>query len=148
MYGIAIIRRGDNRPRYSATTVETVNRRLNGPKVRVKRTGIAGLFVPGKGRKVSDFYKVLPVLPSALVNNAAALVADGPKGQDCKWEDSWIMQCGWIVPDADLGKYRETGLLSVEDANSCRNSLRLWITQNLGEVVDVNDLSIVHFWHD
>ena len=147
MFSIAIIRRGNNRPSVSAEEVAAVSRRLNGPKVRVKRPAIAGLFVPAKGRKVSPFYG-LPMLSSAVVNNAAALVADGPDGPDCKWEDSWIMRCGFVVPDTDLGKYRESGLLDVVDANSCRNSLRLWITQNLGPVVNVDDLSIVHFWND
>ena len=144
MFGIAIIRRGNTRPAVTADQVATVTRRIDGPKVRVKRPATAALFIPAKGRKVSAFYN-LPVLPSAIVNNAAALMADGPTGADCKWKDNYLATSAFIVPMDDLGKYRENGLATVGDANSARNSLRLWIDQNLGPVVNMDDLSIVHY---
>lgn len=144
MFSIAIIRRGNNRPSVSADEVAAVSRRLNGPKVRVKRPAVAGLFVPAKGRKVSAFYG-LPIVPSAIVNNAAALVCDGPDGTDVAFDQSWVARCGFIVPADNLGKYRESGLASVADANSARNSLRLWIEQNVGPMVSMDDVSIVHY---
>ena len=143
MFGIAIFRRGDNRPAIDKATIDRTERRVNGPKVRVKRPGIVAAIVPAKGRKVSPFYH-LPLVPSSIVNNAAALVADGPNGADVPFSESWIATSAIMVDAADLGKYRD-GLANVADANSCRNSLRLWITQNLGDVIDPDDLSIVHY---
>lgn len=144
MFGIAILRRGNARPQVTTEQVAAVTRRHDGPKVRVKRPAILGLFVPVKGRKVSAFYG-LPIVPSAIVNNAAALVCDGPDGTDVAFGESWVGRCGFLVPADCLGKYRETGLASVDDANSARNSLRLWVEQNMGPIVSMDDVSIVHY---
>lgn len=144
MFGIAILRRGNDRPQFSAENVASVVRRHDGPKVRVKRPATLGLFVPAKGRKVSAFYS-LPIVPSAIVNNAAALVCDGPDGTDVPFGQSWVARCGFLVPADDLGKYRESGLPKVADANSARNSLRLWVEQNVGPLVSMDDVSVVHY---
>lgn len=144
MFGIAILRRGNARPQVTAEQVAAVTRRHDGPKVRAKRPAVLGLFVPAKGRKVSPFYG-LPIVPSAIVNNAAALVCDGPDGTDVAFGESWVARCGFIVPADCLGKYRESGLASVDDANSARNSLRLWVEQNMGPMVSMDDVSIVHY---
>jgi len=144
MFGIAILRRGNACPQVTAEQVAAVTRRHDGPKVRVKRPAVLGLFVPAKGRKVSAFYG-LPIVPSAIVNNVAALVCDGPDGTDVAFGESWVARCGFIVPADNLGKYGESGLLTVANANSARNSLRLWIEQNMGPMVSMDDVSIVHY---
>lgn len=139
MSRIIIFRRGDNRPTITPTIIGQVLAILT-HKVRVQRPSMAskeghGFFLPAKGRKVSDFYR-LPVVPSKVLNSPAALLLDGPDGPMAGKGKTWADVAGWEIPADSLGK---AGIADRSQANS----VRLWIEQNLSLVVDPADVSVI-----
>lgn len=136
---ILIFRKGDNRPSITATIIAQVIAILT-HKVRVQRPSLAskdgvGFFLPAKGKKVSDFYR-LPVVPSRVLNNPAALILDGPDGPMAGKGKTWVDLCGFEVPADSLGK-------AATADRSQANSLRLWISQNLSAVVAEEDVAVI-----
>jgi hypothetical protein len=136
---ILIFRKGDNRPSITATIIAQVVAILT-HKVRVQRPSLAskdgvGFFLPAKGKKVSDFYR-LPIVPSKVLNNPAALLLDGPDGPMAGKGKTWADLCGYEVPADSLGK-------AATADRSQANSLRLWISQNLPAVVAEEDVAVI-----
>ncbi len=136
---VLIFRKGNNRPTITAKVVEMVVAILT-HKVRVQRPSLAskdgvGFFLPAKGKKVSDFYR-LPVVPSKVLNNPAALILDGPDGPMAGKGKTWADVCGFEIPADSLGK-------AATADRSQANSLRLWISQNLSLVVSEEDVAVI-----
>lgn len=98
------------------------------PRVRVQRASLLKFLLDRKG-----FY-ALPVIPSKVLNNPAAMVLDGPDGPMAPKGKRWIDSC-WIVPADSLGKSGEA------DRSQC-NSIRLWIEQNV-PTVDSADVAVL-----
>jgi len=99
------------------------------PRVRVQRASLLSFLLDRKG-----FY-ALPVIPSKVLNNPAALLLDGPDGPMAGKGKRWIDSC-WIVPADSLGKSGEA------DRSQC-NSIRLWIEQNV-PTVDTADVAVLY----
>lgn len=136
---VVIFRKGDHRPSITPDIIGRVVSILT-HRVRVQRPSMAsndatGFFLPAKGRKVSEFYR-LPVVPSKVLNNAAALILDGPDGPMASKGKAWVDTCGWVVPTDSLGK---SGVADRSQANS----IRLWIAQNLADVVAEEDVAVI-----
>lgn len=136
---VIIFRRGDNRPKVDREGLDRLARRLNGPKVRVRRPGVEALMIPERAGQRSAFYR-LPVVPSAILNNPAALACDGPDGEDVAPGQTWADLAGFVLTGDDLGR------AGCADRSSA-NSVRLWIEQNLAPVVDTADVSVVLLAH-
>lgn len=128
MTRIFIFRKGDNRPKPDRASLDRVARRVANPhKVKKPRPAVTALFTPAKVGVKSEFYR-LPIVPSAVVNNPAALVLDGPAGPDAPAGSTWLDVAGWEVP--------------VEAVHS-PETIRLFYKKHLRELVDPEDVSVV-----
>ena len=102
------------------------------PRVRVQRASLLRFLIDRKG-----FY-ALPVIPSKVLNNPAAMMLDGPAGPMAPKGKRWMDSC-WIVPADSLGKS------GTADRSQC-NSIRLWIEQNV-PTVDSADVAVLFLPH-
>lgn len=106
---------------------------VSNPRPRVQRPSLLGLFLPLGRAKASEFSK-LPIIPSKVLNNPAAMILDGPDGPMAPVGKRWIDSC-YVIPADSLGKSGEA------DRSQC-NSIRLWIEQNV-PAVDSADVAVL-----
>lgn len=124
---LVIFRRGGNAPRPTRVEIGAVLRRI-AIVVRKPRPLLVALFVPERAGRRSAFYR-LPLCPSAVVNNPAALRLSGPGGDDVPESESWIAIGGLVVPD--------------DGATNTAENVRLFIKNHLGPLVDPADVAVV-----
>lgn len=118
---VVIYRKGNNAPKVDAATIADV-RKVIGVKCRVQRPEIMALFLPIRGGAKSTFYK-LPELSPQLIDNSWRRQTD-------------YADAGWEVPVNSLGRVGEA-------TPSAAQSVLLWIKQNLADVVNPADVSVV-----
>ena len=104
-----------------------------GANVRKGRPNLNAVVIPERAGRLSVFDK-LTVIPSAVVNNPAALVLCGPNHPDPKSPapigSRWI-DCMVQVPAEDSG------------AKDSPENVRLYLKNHLGAVIDPESVAIV-----
>jgi hypothetical protein len=122
---IAIYRKIGNKPKPKKLTKAeqaTLNRRLE-LVCRVQRPELVEFFVS------QAFYK-LPALPTATIDNKGIRLLEHES--DC-----------FIVPNGSLGRKGIESIGIPAKERSTAQSILLWIKQNLGDVVNADEVSVV-----
>lgn len=129
---VYIGRKGSHDPRPVKAVLTALAMYLVSPAVRKQRPALAALFIPARAGVRSTFYK-LPVIPSAVVNNPAALLLLGPAHED-------------MMNPAPVGQRWVDMMLPAPPDGGAANTpenVRGFIKNHLGPVVDAADLAVI-----